>query len=62
MNMKLDEDFQNKFFTYLNNLSKEEIINIIKKPTVNVNFLTNIEDEAHKLKWNKRMDLYKVLK
>ena len=39
MNMKLDKDFQNKFFSYLSSLSKEEIIDIIEKPTVNVDFL-----------------------
>lgn len=42
MNMKLDKDFQNKFFSYLNSLSKEEIIGIIEKPTVNVDFLTKV--------------------
>lgn len=40
--MKLDKDFQNKFFSYLDSLSKEEIISIIEKPTVNVDFLTKI--------------------
>lgn len=42
MNMKLDKDFQNKFFSYLNSLSKEEIIGIIEKPTVNVDFLARV--------------------
>ena len=40
--MKLDKDFQNKFFSYLNSLSKEEIIGIIEKPTVNVDFLARV--------------------
>lgn len=42
MNMKLDKDFQNKFFSYLNSLSKEEIIGIIEKPIVNVDFLARV--------------------
>lgn len=40
--MKLDKDFQNKFFSYLDSLSKEEIISIIEKPTVNVDFLDRV--------------------
>lgn len=40
--MKLDKDFQNKFFSYLNSLSKEEIIGIIEKPIVNVDFLARV--------------------
>ena len=42
MNMKLDKDFQDKFFSYLSSLSKEEIIDIIEKPTVNVDFLARV--------------------
>ncbi|XWY22417.1 hypothetical protein ACNGTP_04550 [Bisgaard Taxon 45] len=40
--MKLDKDFQDKFFSYLNSLSKDEIISIIEEPTVNVDFLAGI--------------------
>ncbi|MCQ9327916.1 hypothetical protein [Pelistega suis] len=50
--MKLDKIFQDKFFSYLNSLSKEEIINIIEEPTVNVDFLANI------ISFNNVIDMY----
>lgn len=53
MDMKLDADFQKKFFSYLNSLSKEEIISIIDEPEVNVDFLANV------ISFNNIVDMYK---
>lgn len=39
--MILDKNFQDKFFEYLNKLSKEEIVNEINNPSVKLDFLVN---------------------
>ena len=38
-------------FSYLNNLSKEEIVDIIENPTVNVDFLIKVYVDNKKLKY-----------
>ena len=46
--MKLDKDFQDKFFSYLNGLSDEELLDIIENPTVNVDFLMHLNQQHEK--------------
>lgn len=40
--MKLDKEFQERFLSYLNNLSKDEFLNIVDNPTVNVDFIPSV--------------------
>ncbi|QMT33680.1 hypothetical protein LNQ82_04080 [Conchiformibius steedae DSM 2580] len=50
--MKLDKAFQDKFLSYLDGLSKDEIISIIEEPAVDVGFLANV------ISFNNIIDMY----